>query len=171
MELFNTKIEDLLKFPFKDNDWIHTFGIYVFISFIPSLVIIGSFIFLAFGGILLLEGLNIGILLGTFFMILFIKLALLNLYLQGYIVEMIKNIKKGVKNEKPLHNKIALKLKLGLDRFLLGIVPRGISILIFGISIITTISRAATLYWLLCSNYRDRLHCLHNNIPYWKNIC
>jgi hypothetical protein len=139
MDIFNTKIEDILKFPFKGNDWIHTFGIYVFISFIASLVIIGSVMFLIFGSVILLEDLNISILMGTFFTILFLKVTLLNLYLQGYIVEMIRNIKEGKKSEKPMHNEISSKLKVGLDRFLLGVGPGGVSILILGISIIATI--------------------------------
>ncbi len=137
MKIINTKIEDLLKFPFEERDWVNTFGIYVVISLFSGIMLIMAFFFLFVGGTFILEGLNIGILLSLPFFILLISFFIINLYLQGYVLEILKNIKEKKKNTKPEHKNIASKFKLGLVRFVLSLGPTVIVIFFVTTSIVT----------------------------------
>ncbi len=139
MDIINTKIEDILKFPFKEKDWFSTFGIYTIISLFSGILVFFSFLFLFFGGAFIFEDITIGIFISIPIFILAIIFFIITLYLQGYILEMISYVKEG-KAEKPKHDNFAIKLKKGFDRLLLGIGPVIISIIILSLSI-------AIIFW------------------------
>ncbi len=140
MEIFKTKLEDILKFPFENKDWFSKFGIYTLISLISTIIIIAaiSLIFVSF--VLILESiasLNFAftMIIATIFAIFFALFFTLNIYLQGYIIEMIKNIKEKKQIVIPEHKNISVKLKYGIAQFLLGVGPMTISFLMLGFSI------------------------------------
>jgi len=140
MEIIKTQLEDILKFPFKEKDWINTFGIYIVISLVSVFTLSFFLLFLFFGGVIIIEALKAEVFTEAPFLITILFLILLgvffmtSLYLQGYVVEMIKNIKEG-KDEKPRHSQIKLKIKRGFDRLLLIIGPIAISFLILTLSL------------------------------------
>ena len=131
MEIIKTQLEDILKFPFKEKDWFNTFGIYVIISVIAGPIIIAFSIPIIILALTITPILNIAILLILFLIPLFI----INLYLQGYILEMINNVKQKKEEEKPKHKDINLKLKLGLDKFIISIGPIFLGLILLAISI------------------------------------
>jgi hypothetical protein len=151
MELFKTKIEDLLKFPFEKKDWMKTFGIYTLISLINSLVILALVFILTFGSIMLIEAMNTYMfaITGIFFLLLFAFFFIVQLYLQGYLLEMIKNVKMKKDIVIPTHTDIALKLKFGWHKFIIGLGAMFIpllaifistALLIFAVTILETLT-------------------------------
>lgn len=134
MDIINTKIEDVLKFPFREKDWFSTFGIYTIISLLSGMIVFISTLFFFFGGVFILESANIGILLTIPFIIFLGIFFIITLYLQGYILEIIKHVKEK-KGYKPKHDEFNKKLRKGFDRIMLAIGPMTISIIIFSFSL------------------------------------
>ena len=134
MDIINTKIEDILKFPFREKDWFSTFGIYIIVNLLAGIMVSISFLFIFFGGAFALEGANIGIFLAIPFLIFLAIFFIITLYLQGYVLEIVKSVKEE-KTDKPKHDEIGIKLRKGFDWFLLSLGPIGISILIFALSV------------------------------------
>jgi hypothetical protein len=150
MEILNMKIEEILKFPLRGKDWINKFGIYLLITFITSFFVAGFIIFILFAGILLLEtsvqmptaSLLLFLLLASpFFLILF----LIQIYLQGYLLEIINNVKNKQKDEIPLHNNIAKKISLGFAQFVLWLGPIMFSLILFAFSIVILVAGIVAL--------------------------
>ena len=123
MDILNIKIEDVLKFPFKENNWPYTFGVFTIIELFSTLIISGILLFFLFGGIFALEREIIGLVFIIPACIFFAMFFFINFYLQGYIVEMKRNIKEMKKDPMPKHKDIALKLRLGLVNLGLWIGP------------------------------------------------
>ncbi len=140
MEILKIKIEDLLKFPFKEKDWINTFGLYTLISFIFTMLIVAFLTLMAFGGIAALEA---TLEFAAFPLLLLALISIpttlfffiIQLYLQGYMLEIIRNIKEGKNATLPRHNEISAKIKSGFQYFLLGIVPLIIALILIIISL------------------------------------
>lgn len=136
MEILKTKIEDILKFPFKEKDWVSTFGVYALINFVSSLIIGFAAVFIFFAISLVLEEFDTLMLtlIGVFSFFFFAIYFLVYLYLQGYIVELVKNIKEE-KEKLPKHKDLKGKMRQGIDYFLLGLGPIVFSIAVLAFSI------------------------------------
>ncbi len=130
MEIIKTQLEDILKFPFKEKDWFSTFGVYVIIG-----IIAGPIVIIITIPIIILALAVTPFLLAIFTILLFALFFIVNLYLQGYILEMINNVKQKKEAEKPKHKDINIKLKLGLDKFIISIGPIFLGLILLAISI------------------------------------
>lgn len=138
MEIFKTKIEDILKFPFEKNDWLSKFGIYTLIIFLNSFLIIFILSLAFFGVLLILETQNpfLIIVITTFLAFFTLLSFVLQIYTQGYLLEIIKNTKENRDDLIPEHRDIIKKIKYGWDKFLLALGPMIIAFLILTIAII-----------------------------------
>ena len=132
------------KFPFDGSDWFSSFGIYCLINIAYGIIwfgvsLIAMFLWPFF--LAILESTS-----GSYITILIISITLLmlifgliSLYLGGYQLEMMKNLKDDKELQKPYHTQICYKLRLGLSRFLINAVVSIIMTIFFAASIILTI--------------------------------
>lgn len=149
MKILDIKVEDALQFPFKKDNWLNTFGIYVLITFLTSISIGILVFFFLFAGLILLE-VNLDISAGSLMLFLISALpcvlifTLIQMYLQGYILEVVGNIKNKEKEAIPRHGEIWRKIKLGFAQLILLLGPMSIS-LIFLLLSITIIVAGVTI--------------------------
>ncbi|GEM_PF-4398357 len=139
-----------LKFPFDKPDWFNTFGIYCLINLVSVIIWTGIFIG-GYFGLIFLAGLDltsISLILLIPLSIVIIILILISLYLGGYNLEMMKNIKEDKEVKKPEHKNIGYKLKLGLCKIIIQAVVSILMVIFFaaaGVLIIWGIALTADL--------------------------
>ncbi len=150
MNILDIKIEDILQFPFKKDNWLNTFGIYVLITFLTSISAAIPIIFFIFAGIVLLE---IGAVMSITSLIIFFIFALpfilaftlVQFYLQGYVLEIMDNVKNEKMEEIPKHGEIGKKVRLGFTQFVLLLGPMSITFVFLLLSIAMLVAGAITL--------------------------
>jgi hypothetical protein len=106
---------------------------------------LGLFFAVFFGGMMILEA-SKNLVLWHWFLTL-VSLILISvfffiaqLYLQGYLVEMVKNVKEKKEDSIPLHKNIKTKFQFGWAHFVIGIGPMLLSTLLLLSSIAIIIS-------------------------------
>ncbi len=132
-EVINIVKEDGLKFPFKEKDWMNKFGIFAALTLVPGILLIASIFLIIFpliGGFLFLAAI---VVCTPIFL-------LLSLYLNGYVLQLIKNVKEEKEDDIPKHENIPHLLKMGVKKLILEAIPMFLSLFFFLITVGVSIS-------------------------------
>jgi MFS family permease len=126
-EIINTITKEGFKFPFKDKNWANKFGVYCLINLVPTFILI-TVVFLWIIPFL-------GIVAFALLVILLPIIIIFTIYLQGYILEIIKRTMNEENEEIPEHDNIKATLKLGLIRLLIELPPTLLGVIFILLSI------------------------------------